>query len=72
MFLLLYRLTDEDKYLHRAQQFGSFLFTQTFQNEARTPDTPYSLYEGWAGTACFLADLIQPKQSEFPFSDVFS
>ena len=31
-----------------------------------------SLYEGTAGTACFLADVLNPDDAEFPFFDVFS
>lgn len=70
VFLLLYRLTADQKHLHRAQQFADFIFTEEF-SKARTPDCPYSLYEGLAGTACFLADLLQPDSSEFPFFDIF-
>lgn len=69
VFLLLYRLTKDSLYLHRALAFANFLSTDEFK-EARTPDSPYSLYEGWAGTACFLADLLQPEQAEFPFFNV--
>ncbi|GFO32197.1 LANC-like protein 3, partial [Plakobranchus ocellatus] len=71
VFLLLYRLTNDKKYLHRAVQFAQFLFTQEFQAGARTPDNPYSLYEGLAGTVCFMLDLLQPEKAEFPFLDVF-
>lgn len=42
-----------------------------FKKNARVPDNPYSLYEGLAGTACFLADLTEPSQAAFPFTDVF-
>ncbi|XP_062608845.1 lanC-like protein 3 isoform X1 [Saccostrea cucullata] len=70
VFLLLYRLTGDFKHLHRAQQFAEFLFTEEFQRGARVPDTPFSLYEGYAGTVCFLADLIQPDKAEFPFFNV--
>uniref|UniRef100_A0A1A9UMM1 LanC-like protein 3 homolog n=1 Tax=Glossina austeni TaxID=7395 RepID=A0A1A9UMM1_GLOAU len=30
-----------------------------------------SLFEGVAGKACFLVDLLNPKQAQFPFMDVF-
>lgn len=70
VFLLMYRLTTEDIYLHRAIQFFKFLGCEQFK-ESRTPDYPYSLYEGLAGTACYLADLTSPLQAKFPFSDVF-
>ncbi len=72
VFLLLYRLTSNEKYLHRAVKFAEFLFCEEFQRGSRTPDTPFSLYEGLAGTACFLADLMQPQKAEFPMFDVFS
>ncbi|XP_023238201.1 lanC-like protein 3 [Centruroides sculpturatus] len=70
VFLLLYRLTGEPIHLQRAIQFASFMFTDEFKS-ARTPDSPYSLYEGFAGTACYLADLLQPEKAEFPFFNVF-
>ncbi|KAH3730296.1 lanC-like protein 3 [Dreissena polymorpha] len=70
VFLLLYRLTGDQKHLHRALKFAEFLFMPEFQ-QARIPDSPYSLYEGWAGTVCFLADLLQPEKAEFPFFNVF-
>ncbi|RUS78284.1 hypothetical protein EGW08_013948 [Elysia chlorotica] len=71
VFLLLYRLTDNKKYLHRAVQFGRFIFSEEFQAEAKTPDNPFSLYEGLAGTVCFMLDLLQPDRAEFPFFDIF-
>lgn len=71
VFLLLYRLTNDNKYLHRAVKFAEFLLSDEFNKAARTPDEPYSLYEGLAGTACFLIDLLQPQKAEFPFFDVF-
>ncbi|GBN01374.1 LanC-like protein 3 [Araneus ventricosus] len=70
VFLLLYRLTDHHKHLHRALQFANFLTSEEFK-QARTPDRPLSLYEGLSGTACFLADLLQPEKAHFPFFDVF-
>lgn len=70
-FLLMYRLTRESQYLYKASQFMKFLKDPQFINEARTPDRPYSLYEGLAGTVCFLLDLLTPDKSSFPFMDVF-
>ena len=72
LWLFCYRLTSDEKYLHRALKFAEFLLTDEFQHGARTPDTPYSLYEGLAGTMCFLTDLLQPQKAEFPLFDVFS
>ena len=71
VFLLLYRLTKEDEYLYRAQKFSEFMQTKEFQTGARTPDSPYSLYEGLAGTVCFYADLLNPSLASFPFFEVF-
>lgn len=71
VFLLLYRLTGNEIYLYRAAKFADFMNSSQFQSDARVPDSPYSLYEGIAGTACFLADLIEPDKAHFPFQDVF-
>ncbi|XP_055601727.1 lanC-like protein 3 homolog [Uranotaenia lowii] len=71
VFLLMYRLTGEALFLHRASKFAEFLSTEQFNREARQPDRPYSLYEGLAGTVCFLSDLLEPSKAYFPFMDVF-
>ena len=70
-FLALYRATGQLKHLYRAHQFGQFMFAEEFIASARTPDCPYSLYEGWAGSLCFLVDLLEPENSSFPFFNVF-
>ncbi|XP_058448676.1 lanC-like protein 3 homolog [Malaya genurostris] len=70
-FLLMYRLTQERKFFYMAAKFMEFLTTDQFLNGARTPDRPFSLYEGLAGTVCFLIDLLQPASAYFPFMDVF-
>ncbi|KAK3741810.1 hypothetical protein QZH41_010444 [Actinostola sp. cb2023] len=72
VFLLLYRLTGDKKHLYRAYKFADFIQTQEFQKGARSPDCPYSLYEGLAGTVCFYTDLLQPDKAAFPFFDVFT
>ncbi|BHF59909.1 LanC-like protein 3 [Sparganum proliferum] len=69
--LVLYRLTGEARYLQRATAFAEFLQNPTFKREARRPDCPLSLYEGLAGTACFLADLSQPSTAAFPLMNPF-
>uniref|UniRef100_UPI00358DD970 lanC-like protein 3 n=1 Tax=Myxine glutinosa TaxID=7769 RepID=UPI00358DD970 len=66
LFLVLYRLTQDPKYFYRAWRFMEFMFTEEFCRGARTPDSPYSLFEGLAGTACFLLDVIKPEGAEFP------
>lgn len=72
VFLILYRLTYEPQYLYQAIQFADFLTTREFIETARTPDNSSSLYEGVAGTICFLLDLLDPNQAAFPFMDVFA
>ncbi|XP_013162915.1 PREDICTED: lanC-like protein 3 [Papilio xuthus] len=72
VFLLLYRLTGDDIYLHRAKMFANFMKSEVFIRDSRLPDNPESLYEGIAGTVCFLSDLLTPEIAEFPFQDVFS
>lgn len=71
VFLLLYRLTADEKYVFRANTFAQFMTTSEFKREARTPDCPFSLYEGLAGTVCYILDLFTPKTAAFPFMDVF-
>lgn len=71
VFLMMYRLTNDSKYLYRAIKFAEFLENPEFLREARTPDRPSSLYEGYAGTICFLLDLLQPQKAAFPFMDCF-
>jgi hypothetical protein len=71
VFLLLYRLTGDPKHLHRAHAFADFIFSPEFSQGARTPDSPYSLYEGLAGTVCYLVDILKPDQAAFPFFDVY-
>lgn len=69
--LIMYRLTKNPKYLYRALQFAHFLTRPEFLRHARRPDRPFSLYEGLAGTVCFLIDLIHPETAAFPFMNVF-
>ncbi|XP_030916053.1 lanC-like protein 3 [Geospiza fortis] len=71
VFLLLYRLTGNSKYIYRAQRFAEFLFTEEFKSGSRALESVYSLYEGFSGTVCFLTDLLQPNQAEFPLFSVF-
>lgn len=71
VFLLLFKITGEQIYFNRALQFANFLQTEEFRSGTRTPDCPYSLYEGIAGTVCFLLDLIKPQMSNFPFLDFY-
>ena len=38
---MLYRLTNDKKYLYRAMRFADFLNEDEFKKHARTPDRPY-------------------------------
>uniref|UniRef100_A0A667YKC5 LanC-like protein 3 n=1 Tax=Myripristis murdjan TaxID=586833 RepID=A0A667YKC5_9TELE len=71
VFLLLYRLTGNSKYIYRAQRFAEFLYTEEFKAGSCSVTSVYSLFEGLSGTVCFLVDLLQPDQSEFPLFSVF-
>lgn len=71
VFLLMYRLTEDKCYLYKAIKFFEFLTSEQFLSNARTPDHPFSLYEGIAGTVCYLLDVLEPERAAFPFMDVF-
>lgn len=69
--LLLHQLTGDHKHLYRAMKFAQFLTNESFLKEARSPDRPFSLFEGLSGTNCFLIDILQPDKAEFPFMSIF-
>ncbi|XP_059895527.1 LOW QUALITY PROTEIN: lanC-like protein 3 [Gadus macrocephalus] len=71
VFLMLYRLTGNSKYIYRAQRFAEFLFSKEFKAGSCSVTRSYSLFEGLSGTVCFLVDLLQPDQSEFPLFSIF-
>ncbi|XP_049640115.1 glutathione S-transferase LANCL1 [Suncus etruscus] len=64
-FLTLYNLTQDAKYLYRACKFAEWCLDYG-EHGCRTPDTPFSLFEGMAGTIYFLADLLVPTKAKFP------
>lgn len=64
-FLALYRLTQDQKYLYRAYKFAEWCFDYG-KHGCRTPDHPWSMYEGMAGTIYFLVDLLEPLNARFP------
>uniref|UniRef100_A0A3B5R7C4 Glutathione S-transferase LANCL1 n=1 Tax=Xiphophorus maculatus TaxID=8083 RepID=A0A3B5R7C4_XIPMA len=68
-FLGLYRLTWDPKHLYRACMFADWCMNYG-RHGCRTPDTPFSLFEGMAGTIYFLADLLQPMKARFPAFEV--
>ncbi|KAM8975854.1 LOW QUALITY PROTEIN: lanC-like protein 3 [Pelodytes ibericus] len=71
VFLLLYRITGNSKYIYRAQRFAEFIFSDEFRAGSCTIENIYSLFEGLAGTVCFLVDLLLTNQAEFPLFSVF-
>lgn len=65
-FLELYNATRKAEHLYRALQFAHACLSGPFRRSMRTPDAPYSLYEGEGGLACLLADLLNPDEASFP------
>nr|XP_023683667.1 lanC-like protein 1 [Paramormyrops kingsleyae] len=68
-FLALYKATGDLKHLYRACKFAEWCMDYG-KHGCRTPDTPFSLFEGMAGTVYFLADLTQPLRSKFPAYEI--
>nr|CAB3499257.1 unnamed protein product [Digitaria exilis] len=70
VFLSLYRLTGNVEYLYRAKAFACFLFEKADELIAEGAmhggDRPFSLFEGKAGMAYLLMDMINPSESKFP------
>lgn len=64
-FLALYNLTKDCKYLYYANKFGEWCLDYG-KHGCRTPDSPFSLFEGLAGTTHFMADLLEPENAHFP------
>nr|ACO15057.1 LanC-like protein 1 [Caligus clemensi] len=52
-FLLAYKSTKDPKHLYRALRFADWC-SQLENSHCKTPDNPYSLFEGQAGNASFL------------------
>lgn len=74
VFLHLYRVTGEQKYLHRALQFSFFGMSDKCREEAwPQPSKPYSLFNGLCAAVCYLADLQSDVQKYcFPGCDLVS
>ncbi|KAJ1294975.1 hypothetical protein BS78_01G187900 [Paspalum vaginatum] len=70
VFLALYRLTGNVEYLYRAKAFACFLLEKADQLIAEGTmhggDRPFSLFEGKAGMAYLLLDMVDPSESRFP------
>ncbi|XP_043850895.1 glutathione S-transferase LANCL1 [Dromiciops gliroides] len=68
-FLTLYKLTHDVKYLYRACKFAEWCLDYG-EHGCRIPDTPFSLFEGMAGTIYFLSDLLVPTKARFPAFEI--
>lgn len=70
VFLALYRLTGNMKYLYWAKAFACFLHNraQTLISEGimHGGDRPYSLFEGIGGMAYLFLDMTEPLDTRFP------
>ncbi|XP_033225591.1 lanC-like protein 2 [Belonocnema kinseyi] len=64
-FLNLFQETKDEKHLYRACKFAEWCFDYG-SHQLRTPDRPFSLFEGLAGTIYFLIDLQKPMFAKFP------
>ena len=64
-FLCLYQLTGDTNYLWKAIKFAEWCLDRD-NHDCRVPDRPFSLFEGLAGTAYFLADMLEPDKARFP------
>ena len=63
--LSLYRVTHDEKCLARPSRFAGFMLTPRFLS-ADVPHSSWPLYDGWAGALCFLVDVSDPENAEFP------
>jgi len=63
--LCMYQVTGELSWLWRALKFAEWCLSYG-EHGCRTPDTPYSLFEGLAGTLYFLIDVLMPEGAKFP------
>ncbi|XP_012140106.1 lanC-like protein 2 isoform X1 [Megachile rotundata] len=64
-FLSLFQQTKDIKHLYRAARFAEWCMDYG-KNQVRSPDRPFSLFEGLAGTIYFLIDMQHPATAKFP------
>ncbi|KAL6739850.1 hypothetical protein Aduo_013253 [Ancylostoma duodenale] len=66
--LMLYRACGDEEWLHRARCFALMLLDRNIRAAQRTPDSPFSLFEGLSGALCFLVDLLPENidKAQFP------
>ncbi|KAL7598572.1 lanC-like protein GCR2 [Lactuca sativa] len=74
VFLSLYRLTGDIKFLYRAKAFATFLYhkSQTLitQGSMHGGDRPFSLFEGIGGAAYLFLDMVDPSMARFPAYEI--
>ncbi|XP_018851069.1 lanC-like protein GCR2 [Juglans regia] len=70
VFLSLFRLTGNAKYLYRAKAFACFLLDRAqkliSEGKMHGGDRPYSLFEGMGGMAYLFLDMTEPSETRFP------
>ncbi|GJV50526.1 LanC-like protein GCL2 [Tanacetum coccineum] len=70
VFLLLYRMTGNVEFLHKAKAFACFLLDRAHklisEGQMHGGDTPYSLFEGIRGMAYLFLDMNDPANAKFP------
>jgi hypothetical protein len=49
---------------------SQFMLQESTRQQSQTPDNPLSLYEGIAGSLCFLLDLLEPQSAVFPLFEL--
>jgi len=67
-FLSLFHLTSNHKYLYYAYKFAEWCCDYG-RHDVGTPDRPFSMFEGLAGTIYFLVDMLDPNTAAFPGYD---
>ncbi|KAK6750397.1 hypothetical protein RB195_002397 [Necator americanus] len=70
--LMLYRASGDEEWLQRARCFALMLLDRNIRALQRTPDSPFSLFEGLSGALCFLVDLMPENidKAQFPLYPV--
>ncbi|XP_076286080.1 glutathione S-transferase LANCL1 [Lasioglossum baleicum] len=64
-FLCLFQQTKDAKHLYRACKFAEWCMDYG-SHRTMSPDRPFSLFEGLAGTIYFLLDMQSPLSAKFP------
>lgn len=64
-FLCLFQQTKDVKHLYRACKFAEWCMDYG-THRTMSPDRPFSLFEGLAGTIYFLLDMQSPLSAKFP------